>query len=444
MRNSSFQIWNSRGTSVLKRRTICVFPAKGEIVVNRQMGILAAEYRKKILLGAILSVLITSGLAVSASWMASKASTAQNSENSLVAQSQLILELTDPPNVPTGTTSLNLTFSEIDLSITTSTGLTQPLTVVPGSQYSTVDLLALENQSMTLGLSTIESGSQINSITFLVSNVSIGINGTSYPVSLATGGNALLVTMSDTPALEGATNALLLQFNPTIINTSTGYQLVPSSLGIVKPQDEITAVEGTIGGVQKLSIQDQTDLGREKGTISAQLMGMSVSGNVTTMSIQVTNTGKNPQRLILFGIHGGFTLECSSNFSDGGTDAMWKHCQQKLDEIVLIPGEPHSTSTTGNVTSCESRHLSLVNTHDITFDLKHPIIMNPGQCLLFSFSSIITFGNHVIIPSANYRGKYEVSVFANGARIGIDCSVPDSLTAAPNCSVVSGNDTSGD
>ncbi len=112
---------------------------------------------------------------------------------------------------------------------------------------SAVNLLGLDNLSQTVALGQIESGSQVLSATFLESNMEIGINGTNYPVTLATGGNALPVDITDPPQINGTENVLLLDMSPTVINSSSGYQLVPSSLGVFKPQSEITPKDAVLG-----------------------------------------------------------------------------------------------------------------------------------------------------------------------------------------------------
>src|SRR5579862_3638098 len=247
-----------------------------------------SEYRKRILVGVILAVIIASGLAVSAIWFAPKSATTQSSIDS--PDSQLIVQLTDPPAVPQGTTSLKLTYSQIDLLIAEPGLSSQSVAIIPNGGSATVDLLKLENVSQTLASANLPGGSELLSASFVVSSIAMEANGTSYPVTLATGGNTLVVNMTQSQVLQG-TNALLLQFNPSIINDSNGFQLVPSSLGVFKPQSELTSNDSIVGFTQTLSVQDQSQLHKQKGSITANLMGISVSGTTTTISVQVTNTG---------------------------------------------------------------------------------------------------------------------------------------------------------
>ncbi|MGH2638579.1 MAG: DUF4382 domain-containing protein, partial [Rhabdochlamydiaceae bacterium] len=237
-----------------------------------------SEYKTKIVLGAALAVILAVGLAATAILVAPQIGTPSRQQSSLNtstlqqqlsssssvplgSQSFLIVQLTDPPIVPQGTTLLNLTYSAINLlvtepststSISTSSGTSttvtsteagqvtsQTISIVPSGGSATVDLLKLQNISQTIGSANLPSGSTIYSISFAVSSISVEINGTSSPVTLATGGSTLLVTLTRPATLLG-TNAVLLDLNPTIINTPSGYQMIPSSIGIIKPQSEIT------------------------------------------------------------------------------------------------------------------------------------------------------------------------------------------------------------
>jgi len=397
-----------------------------------------AEYKKKILLGVILAVIIAAGLAASAIWIAPKSST-QSSNITILNGSQLIVQLTDPPVVPQGTTSLNLTYTEIDLLVAEPGTSAQSISIVPSGGSATVDLMKLQNVSQTLALANLPNGSEILSATFVVSSIEIEINGTASPVTLATGGNTLLMTLTEPAAVQG-TNALLLELNPTIINASTGYQMVPSSLGVLKPQSEITPSDNKVGYTQELSDQDQSDLHHDRGSISANLVALSVSGSTTMMSIQVTNTGNGPARLVLFGIHGNFTWVCPTVVSsDSSGDQKENDCDGGVHEIVFIPGAPQTTTVaaTTTVSGCAPRHMTLVNGPDVRSDLINPIVMNPGQCLTFSFSGAISFGdsgNHILVPSTESGQKYIVHVVAtNGAEIKIRCTLQESSSA--NCAI---------
>ncbi len=112
-------------------------------------------------------------------------------------------------------------------------------------------------------------------------------------MTIATGGNSLLVTLTH-PAVLLGTNVVLLDLNPTIISAPTGYQLIPSSVGVLRPPLEITNKDNGLGSQHQLNEQDQDEFNQTKAEMSANLTALSVSGTTTTITIQVKNIGNCP------------------------------------------------------------------------------------------------------------------------------------------------------
>ncbi|HVC27817.1 MAG TPA: hypothetical protein VND40_06610 [Nitrososphaerales archaeon] len=243
-------------------------------------------------------------------------------------QALLLVQLTDPPVVPTGTTSLNLTYSAIDLIITeqgqNNLVTTNDVTITPQGGSATVDLLQLQNVSQTIATANIPANSTIYSVSFTVTGISIGVNGTSSAVTLATGSTTFQVTLGN-PALVGGTTAALLELNPVIVNTPTGYQMIPSAVAIVKGGSQITHQDETVGSKQQLTTQDHSDLNAASGQVSARLVGLSSAGTVTTVTVQVNNTGSAPIQLVAIGLRGNFTVQsaagCTSTSSTSTTSS---------------------------------------------------------------------------------------------------------------------------
>ena len=144
------------------------------------------------------------------------------------------IQLTDPPLVPPGTSSLNLTYTSVNVLVgePASGGqlTTTSVSLSPSGGSATVDLLKLQNVSQTIASTSVPTGSTVYSVGFTVQSVSISINGTVYPVTLAVGGADLGVTLANPTALV-ANSSVLLELNPVVADTPTGYQMIPSMVG---------------------------------------------------------------------------------------------------------------------------------------------------------------------------------------------------------------------
>ena len=456
-----------------------------------------SEYRGKILLGAVFAVIIAIGLAgatvivtppigtstsssTSSNSITTKTvtvtttpqtSTSSGSTAPVSGQSVLLVQLTDPPVVPSGTTVLNLTYSAIILlvSVPTFTTETSTSTVTEGTSTSTttteitqtqsgvvttqsvkitpkngsasVNLLKLQNVSETLASAALPNGSMIYSVTFQVSSITITINNTIYTVSLATGGSSLLVTLAQPSTIQG-TNAMLVDLTPTVVNTTSGYQMIPSAVGIIRPEADITGQEQQVGHENNLTNQDQQYLQRAMGQVSASLVSMSVSRNTTTISVEVNNTGNSTIGLTAIGIHGNFTAQtaaCTISTTNGqnnkGFDPQFG-CYDiyGMSDFVFFPNSTVTTPSSG----CATGTMQLLNmaaavdqNQQDGLHAGNHLVITAGECVILTFSSTITVGHGtVLLPSTLAGQQYTVQVIAtNSAETMLSCTLPASATS---------------
>ncbi len=374
-------------------------------------------------------------------------------------KSLLVIQLTDPPHVPVGTTSLNLTYSSLNLLVGEPTGVdhqmnTNAVPVTPSGGSATLDLLKLQNISQTIGSVSLPDGSVIYSVTFAVSGISIDVNGTVSPVSLASGGNSFTVTIAGEHELHG-TNKALLELNPVVIDTPSGFKLIPSSVGVIRQSEG--EGEYQFGSQHQLTGDDEHDLENALGSVSANLLALSVSGITSTITVQVNNTGSESVQLNAIGIHGNFTAQgnqCLNGESTSTTTTTSTETQTSTnnheelgqgpecemndhsDEVVFVPVIPASSTTTTTTTSsatsstlksCTADQLTLVNGDSADDHGDRGLVLSPGECINLTFSGIIMFGESplVLIPSTSSGQTYEVHIIAsNGANLQLDCVLP--------------------
>jgi hypothetical protein len=386
----------------------------------------------------------------------SSSGTSQSTTDSLV-----LLQLTDPPTVPVGTTSLNLTYSAISLLVsepaTNGQVSATDISVTPTGGSATVDLLRLQNISETIASAALPAGSTIYSATFTVSGISIEINGTSNAVTLATGGSSFVVTLTSGTVLSG-TNAVLLDLTPTVVETPAGYQMIPTSVGIMRPQSEVCAGSQKPGWTCPVTGNDQRNFTRSQGQVTASLVTLSVSGNKTTVSVQVVNSGNISVRLDEIGIQGNLTVQsngCSptnssatmtsgkegrdsgarGNGNNFGNPGCWFPGQWGQNQLLFTPVNPatasSSTSTSTSSTGCATGQMALSNGLGPGRD-QAVLSLSPGQCITLTFTGTIVFGhtNLVLIPSTAAGQTYYLAVAAsNGGQAILSCTLPLSPTS---------------
>ncbi|MCL4391241.1 MAG: DUF4382 domain-containing protein [Candidatus Parvarchaeota archaeon] len=211
----------------------------------------------------------------------------------------VLLSLTDPANVPFGTQSLNITYSNLAVHTISANGSGWTNLSTAGS----VNLLSLQNSSLTLGSFLASNGTRINIVKFNVSVASIEINNTIYPVTLPS--RQIIAGINGSETVNGTTR-VLLDLSPTVITivtaNSTIFIMVPSVRAVIIPHS--VNVERTPGVKIPLQKQDKDKLEDVAFNISITSASLSSIGNVTNLQVTVkdnSNTSVSLKHVMLFG-----------------------------------------------------------------------------------------------------------------------------------------------
>ena len=391
-------------------------------------------------------------------------------------QSVVAIQLTDPPQVPAGTQWLNLSYSSITVLYSTPSTSSSAsgqssiseTTFTPSAGSATVDLMALENVSQTVATADVPSGATVYSVPFVVSSAKIDVNGQVSQVSLASGSNLQVTIAHPEPVQSGS--SILLELNPVIVNATNGYTLIPSAVGIMSSCGSSDSCE--IGAKTHVTNNEEGELNSARGSLSANITSFSVSGETTTFSVQVNNTGNTPVMLVAIGLHGSFTVAgagCPSGSGEGDASQQGMgdggHCEHP-SEVVFVPavvessssstsitaspltsaaGSSSSTSSSSSSTSgtgasgCITAQLRLVYGGEQGDNAENNVEggglnITPGQCYVLTFSGIISTGasGHVLIPNTSSGQSFEVHVIASaGAELQLGCSISNSLLMCP-------------
>jgi hypothetical protein len=259
------------------------------------------------------------------------------------------------------------------------------------------------------------------------------------------------VAFSHPSALEG-TYVGLLRLSPVVVSTPSGYQLIPSAVGVVRGESEGDKGHEDVGSEQQLTTADKGELDQASANVAATLKALSSSGGVTTIAVEVTNNGNDPVDLKAIGIHGSFTVqgqtcvsgEGKSNSQESSTTSTSTsttttsssnaaaECEMEHGgEVVFVPSGG-SVSGTG----CTSMTMNLVNGEDHSESGDQSLTLTKGQCVDLIFSGKLSFGggSWVFVPNTASGQVYEVHVVATeGANLELSCTLP---IASTSCSVI--------
>ncbi len=201
------------------------------------------------------------------------------------------VSLTDPPNVPKGTSALYVTYSNIQLTVSQAGSVS---TVdLPGT--GTVNVLSLVNSSIVIGTTNLANGTEIKQIKFTISNATITIGGVNSSVVIGEG--TLTTNLSGTfSGKEGA----LIDLLPSVTEIQTVDQnvfvLTPSVKSVIAPVGEFTQTPGGPAPQAGANLGFNNTyfggfLNNPAAGISITNASLLVNGNSTTLKVTVTNHG---------------------------------------------------------------------------------------------------------------------------------------------------------
>ncbi len=220
---------------------------------------------------------------------------------SVSSNGTVALMLTDPAQVPQGTTALNVTFNG---AMVHESGASNSTGFVAINASGTINLLSLVNVSQTLGIVSLNKSKNYNTIILNVSASSITINGTTYNVTLPS--NKLMVHISD---FNGTSGAALIDLSPTIVQivsaNQTVFVMVPSVKAVVVGSGNVSSTAVHVGARVNLNLEMHSKLRLTTPNITITNASLSETGNATSLSVTVKNNGNSSVELnhiLLYGI----------------------------------------------------------------------------------------------------------------------------------------------
>lgn len=269
------------------------------------------------------------------------------------------LLLTDPPIVPVGTQSLNLSFNGAEVKVEMNQTVPEWVNV---STSGTVDLFDLINVSQTIGLAQLPKGSVVDEIKFNIVSVKIDINNTVYNVTTVS--NSLTVPVSGAEGVQ-ISSAVLLDLTSHVVEIYTGnatapvFVLIPNAVAIVRTSSTQNN-QSEIGSVSNLTSTERDQLDRAKGVVTA-IAALSVSGNITTLNLAIHNTGNVSVSLQAVRLLGQFNYSVSQSLQcQIGTVSSTSTALHTDNVPVKGQDETNTTETTVS-TSTNYTHVSTSN-----------------------------------------------------------------------------------
>lgn len=236
------------------------------------------------------------------------------------------IRLTDPPNVPSGTSALVISYSSVSAHVNSNSISGW----IKSNDTGTIDLMSLLNVSQVIAGIKLPKNYTINQLRFNITSAHITINGTVYNVTVPSGQVTTKVAQNGGIT---ANSSLLIDLSPTVVAIYTGnstvFVMVPAVKAVVTNNGNANAIVGSsnhsrIGDRHGLTSNDVDDLAMVQSNITITNASISATNDIVTLKITVKNNGNQSVDLRNVLIVGNQTPEIIYNSTCGGTPSNGK------------------------------------------------------------------------------------------------------------------------
>ncbi len=285
--------------------------------------------------------------------------------------------LTDPPHVPVGTQSLNITYSSLQIRLSNSAASEWLSINMSGAD----DLMSLINISKVIATVNVPSNTIIDKAAFNITGATIRIGNVSYPVLLQQ--SRLVANVSSNPA--NATSSLLLDLSPTVLaiytDNSTLFVMSPSVKAVMVPKSSLGMQ--IINGSEKrfeMGAAMRNRLSDELSSISMLSGSISSAGNYTRITVTVKDNSNSTVVLKHLMIFGNESLYVNSNSTirpEAGSVSIPERRSPSMSGMDLHDESQHGRNVTGG--DSHSGSVKNQESHDAPFNAIEAYNLTTGE-----------------------------------------------------------------
>jgi hypothetical protein len=309
--------------------------------------------------------------------------------------STVAILLTDPPTVPTGTTQLNLTYTDLALHVTYPDGTSE---WVPVSATGTVNLFSLINVTKTIATTTLPINSTLDKVQFTIKNVTATVNSENFNVTALS--DTFVVSVAN-GKFNQTLSGVIIDFNPTLVQIQAQdengtaqqyYVLVPSANALVV--SNLSQEHAKVGTIITIGENNRVQISRVKQEFEKNVTIVSatltVKDNQTALSVTLKNEGDTSFRVSGLTLHGEFNVTRTiTNENNNG-----KHNNHNGDNRVLVT----MRNNTATIPFKLDESTLIPRLQDGNGDHKDEhyfssVTIQPGESITVSFTGIIALND---------------------------------------------------
>ncbi len=371
-------------------------------MANKQMQTIGIIVIIVVVLAIIGILILSSGSSKGSGYTTVPAgsTTIQSSASSASTGTYPIL-LSDPQQVPRGTSALIIGYSSVQAHVAGGSW-------AQAQGSGTINLTAIQNQAQVIALANLSSNANIDMVRFSITSAQIIINGTTYDVQVQSPQVAAQV-YSNTSA-----PGVLVEITPAVIPlysnvNGTTFILAPSLSAVPATNVSTSASLGSRTSLSSSAMAQLSGVSSQLQVATAQLSYVNSSGT-GTLSITIRNNGHQPAVLQNVYLYGNQSIKAVAAGSPTiGISALVPGTTSNVSIINGAPVDFQLTSqTNASVTALVEAGVAASDYQMLPFQVN-----SNGNMQLINSKAVIG-GSYAIPPQSSATLTFSGSMSASG------------------------------
>lgn len=314
--------------------------------------------------------------------------------------------VTDPPEVPAGTSALVVAYSSV--SVKPSSSGVAGTTWVNASGSGSINLMNVTNSSRVVGYANLSTGESVSAARINVTSAYIIVNGTKYNVTVPG-----QITSNATASSGVASNsAVLVVVSPVVAATynqnKTSFAMATSSRALIW-QNATAGLTLSVGTTLAINGNARASIDASAPNITIASANLSASGNnMTMLKVRVDDNSNSVVRLTGVELYGPENI---STATSAGTGIGIVGITATANVMVGVRGLESFQEASFVVSPAGTLELASNST---AFSAGSAVVVNPKENLTLTFSGVMGYDSGLYKANIKSGTQYRVVVVGEG------------------------------
>lgn len=325
--------------------------------------------------------------------------------------------ITDPAQVPNGTSALVFTYTAVQMQDTSPSGTSWVNATGSGS----VNLISTLNKTQVMAYANVATNSTISQVRLNITSVMITVNGTTYSVPVSK--TQVTIPVSGNGQI-GASSGILIDYTPTVSpafsQNSTIFVRVPAAkAAVVNGINSSFATD--VSATAPISANATASIAAVTPNVQITSASLSAQGNTTVLSVTVQNNGNQSVALNTVNVYGAQKVNATASASANVNASVASSVNAKLNGLTGSVGSNLGVSASAlatvglNMQSYSMQTFSAGSSGSLVLvsnlsTVQSGVTVAPGSSATLTFSGTATYNSGTFQTVPKSGSQYRINV----------------------------------